>query len=89
MIMYGHGYGMASWYWMSMAPAMIVVAGLLVALLVYAARIGSRSPSDDRSTSSAEATLTERFARGEIDTEEYEQRLRTVRARRTLQSPGG
>ena len=33
----------------------------------------------DRREDSAEETLRQRFARGEIDTEEYEQRLRILR----------
>ncbi|MEU8609469.1 hypothetical protein AB0C29_15855 [Actinoplanes sp. NPDC048791] len=66
-MMYGNGMG-AGWTLMIFAvvlPALLLTAGLIAAQLW-------RHP--------AERLLAARFARGEIQTEEYEQRLHTLRA---------
>ena len=70
-----HGYGMgAGWSLVLFAialPALLLAAGLIVAQLQRA----PRAPEPD-----AERVLADRLARGEIEPEEYEQRLRTLRA---------
>jgi putative membrane protein len=64
--------------WVVMVLMMLVVWGLLVALIVWLAR-GSRgsdaSPSTPRTGSpSPEDVLGQRYARGEIDDDEFERR---------------
>jgi putative membrane protein len=74
-------WGVFGWLWM-LIP--LLFWGGLLALIAWAVmRIfpGGRSSSGphEGSARSAEDTLRERFARGEIDAEEYEERLRILR----------
>jgi putative membrane protein len=81
---------MSAWGWVEMALGLIVVIGLLavgVALLVHAGRRPSDAPHPQPS-SSPEQLLAERFARSEIDAEEYQQRLATLRGMRTESGAG-
>ena len=66
---------------------LLVVLGLVVFALIkvfpdWQVRVGLNR-SEDRREDSAEETLRQRFARGEIDQEEYEQRLRILREEST------
>lgn len=67
---------MSGWTWLGMSLSGLLVTGLLVLgglLLVRAAR------RDDRSVpSTPEQVLADRYARGEIDEEEYRRRLATL-----------
>jgi putative membrane protein len=80
MMFNGHGMGIG---W-----TLILFAGVLPAVLIAVALIAAqirRTPDDPAGRAivpDAERVLAERFARGEIDSEEYEQRLRTLRAAR-------
>lgn len=79
--MMGQGWGVFGWLWM-LIP--LLFWGGLLALIVWAVmRIfpGGRGGSEPREggVSPAEETLRERFARGEIDAGEYEERLRVLR----------
>jgi putative membrane protein len=79
-MMDGHGMG-ASWTLVIFAvalPAMLLAAGLILALLwpgPAAPRPAGADPLGE-----AEQVLATRFARGDIQTEDYEQRLHTLRA---------
>jgi putative membrane protein len=71
-----YGPGMSAWGYLLMTANMLlfwvlVVAGIAV-LVRYFWRPGPAGPG-------TEAILAERFARGEIDEEEYRSRLRTLR----------
>lgn len=72
--MWWHGNG-SWWSWLSMTLVMVGFWGLIiwgaVTLLRGGAGVENRSP---------ETILGERFARGEIDEEEYRRRLETLRA---------
>jgi len=60
---------------------MIVVWGLIILLIVWVARLfatGNSGSEKGRTDKSARQILDERFARGEIDREEYEQRKRAL-----------
>lgn len=82
--MMGSGTGMG-WGWMFGALVMVGVV-LLVVLAVRAIGGGvSSRPSDPRPTSGAPSgprrareVLDERYARGELTTEEYQERLRVL-----------
>jgi uncharacterized membrane protein len=65
-MMYSHGSAMG---WLFLLPVALLIALSLVALLAYRPHVGN----------SAERVLAARFAHGEIDAEEYEQRLATLR----------
>ena len=80
MMYYGHGMA-GGWTLVVFAvvlPALLIAAGLIVAQI--------RRTPDNRAGSTAvpdaERVLADRFARGEIDAEEYDQRLLTLRAAR-------
>jgi putative membrane protein len=80
MPMYGWNDG---WSWWAMALSMVVFWGLVVAGIVIVVRIlgkpaASRDGLDVRDGSEARRILEKRFARGEIDQEEYRSRLRTL-----------
>jgi putative membrane protein len=61
------------WIW---GTLMMVVAIAVIALVVW---LIVRNPrADDGRSTSARDILSERYARGEIDSEEYEERLRKL-----------
>jgi putative membrane protein len=71
------GPGGGGWVgWFFMAFMMMVFWGLLIVLVVWLVRTTRPFPGKDdgRDRSNALAILEERFARGEIDREEFEQR---------------
>lgn len=67
-----HWYGMQPWGWISMAVFWVAI----VALVVWGVRSsgGTARPDPDQ----AMRILEERFARGEIDQQEYEERRRVL-----------
>jgi putative membrane protein len=83
--MYG-GHGMGTWWGpfmgilMLAAAAAVVVAGILA--LRHFWHIGERGQGRDAADGQARAILDERYARGEIDREEY------LRRRRDLEGKG-
>jgi putative membrane protein len=64
------------WGWLFPAVGMLVFLGLLAAVLVALLRQPGERPS---SSYGPERILAERFARGEIDQEEYERRREVLR----------
>ena len=77
------GYGMGVGGWLAMTLIVVVSVGLVAAATVAVVR-GMRPA--DRGTGTGrftaddpERVLADRFARGEIDVEEYKARLRTLR----------
>jgi putative membrane protein len=77
----GHGRGMWPWWmggWGWLWAALLVV--VIVLLVVWITR-GSGPPSTGGGRDDALRILEERFARGEIDREEFEARRRTLRGR--------
>lgn len=61
--------------WLVAAMLLLVFAAAITALLVML----FRRPSDQQAPYGPERILAERFARGEIDEEEYRQRSRVLR----------
>lgn len=72
--------GMMAWGWI---VGILLIAGV-VALIVYAltGRRGTSTSSD------ALGILRERFARGEIDQAEYDERARVLRGQPPSEKPG-
>ena len=69
----GHMWGWgAGWMWLSMVAFWLLVA----ALVVFAIRGGTRR---EPPRSSAMDILADRYARGEIDADEYQARLRVLK----------
>jgi putative membrane protein len=82
MMYYGHGH-LSGWGWFGMTIGMIAFWGLLIALavLVYRAFTGDNSPSGRNAgptSTDPRQILAQRYARGEIDEDEYQRRLATL-----------
>lgn len=80
--MFWYDHGMGGWGWVAMSFSMVLLVALAVAALVLLLRSVERFPSGPAQPPagpSAKQVLAERFARGEIDEEEYEQRLTALR----------
>jgi putative membrane protein len=76
MMWYSHDGG---WWWLMVVTSSIVCLALVsgvIALVVWAVRTPERSEPTQQS--SARAILEERFARGEIGVDEFQQRLRLL-----------
>jgi putative membrane protein len=72
-----HGYG-TMWPMSAMMVGWLALTALVVALVVWAVVRGAR-PTDNRDVNEApRRILAERYARGELDTEEYTKRLATL-----------
>jgi putative membrane protein len=76
-MMYPYGGGMGTGGWALMALGSVVLLGLLVAATVAVVR--GLSPSQPAGPSSAEQMLADRFAHGDIEADEYDKRLHTLR----------
>jgi putative membrane protein len=72
-MMWGYGWG----WWVFGMLMMLVFWGGLAALIVYLVR-GGPGRDSGRSAPDARAILEERFARGEISREEFEERKRVL-----------
>lgn len=67
------------WAWLAMVASMALFWGLVIYGLVTLAR-STRTPSPGVGDGSdPEEILRDRFARGEIDAQEYQERLRVLR----------
>jgi putative membrane protein len=79
---YDHMDGFGAGQWIAMSIMMVLLVGLLVALVVWLVRSTSQPSrgAPPAATSSAEQVLAERFARGEIDEEEFTRRRALLRA---------
>lgn len=78
----GFGYGMSGWGWIAMTIGSVLFWGLLVTAgaLLLRAWWRSSQTSPPPAPPSPEAVLADRFARGEIDEEEFHQRLAALRS---------
>jgi putative membrane protein len=75
-MMFWTDHDLSGWGWVAMVTGMVVFWGLLIALAVILVR-GLNRPADHAHgpRPSPDQLLGERFARGEIDEEEYRRRL--------------
>ncbi|MFE2476027.1 SHOCT domain-containing protein [Streptomyces sp. NPDC059389] len=81
--MFWYDHGMGGWGWIAMSLSMVLLVALAVAGVVLLLRSVDRFPSAlarPPAAPSAKQVLADRFARGEIDEEEFEQRLTALRA---------
>lgn len=79
------GYGMNVWGFALMTVSMVLFWALIIAAMVALVRYVGRTGRVERGTVSAEDLLRERFARGEIDEDEYRRRLQTLAEHRHRQ----
>jgi len=78
--MYSYGDHMSGWGYALGIISMVLLWSLLVLAIAAAVRYLGRSRRESSPPPpSAEQLLAERFARGEIDADEYRQRLGTLR----------
>lgn len=71
MMFWDHG-GWGSWDWLAMSMMMVAFWGLVIALILWVTRSARTGRTTD--TARAHDVLAERFARGEIDAEEFTHR---------------
>ena len=71
-----NGYAMSGWGWLLMTLGMLGFWALVA--VVALALLRRPGPPDQQRQPGAEEILAERLARGEIDPEEYRQRLQTL-----------
>jgi putative membrane protein len=86
-MMYGYGSGIGGWGYALMAISMVLFWGAVIYGIVALARYTRRDGPQRREPAESpapepEGLLAERFARGEIDEDEYYQRLTSLRAAR-------
>jgi putative membrane protein len=78
-MMYWYGSGMSGWGYALMTISMVLFWGAvivgIVALVRHFGRGGQQTLAPPSQPAAPEQLLAERFARGEIDEEEYRQRL--------------
>lgn len=72
------GYGMTTWGWIFMVVLWVAIIAIIVIVALRVLRPGDdRSPAAPRPVDALEV-LDQRYARGEIDTDEYLLRRRTL-----------
>ena len=82
MMWYGGDWGWGAW--IVMAVGMVVFWALVITAVVFAVRYlagprGTAASTSGSGRTHAEGVLAERYARGEIDDDEYRQRLALLR----------
>jgi len=83
-MMFWYGNGMSGWGYVLMSISMVLFWALVIAGVIALVRYLGRSPRHTHDLGTArpapEQVLAERFARGDLDDEEYRRRLETLRA---------
>ncbi|MCX4585794.1 SHOCT domain-containing protein [Streptomyces sp. NBC_01481] len=81
-MMFWFDHDVSGWGWFAMAASMILFWVLIIIAVVLLFRALGQTPEHTHSPSvpSPEQVLAKRFARGEIDDEEYRRRLATLHA---------
>ncbi|GAT71025.1 membrane protein [Planomonospora sphaerica] len=76
-----HEHGMSGWGWLAMSIGMVIVWALIIAgtAVVFRYLGTAQRTAAPPAGPSPQDLLAERFARGEIDAEEYRSRLETLR----------
>ncbi|MFB6871542.1 SHOCT domain-containing protein [Streptomyces sp. NPDC056323] len=81
-MMFWFDHGVGGWGWFAMSASMILFWALIIIAAVLLFRSLGRTSEHTHSPArpSPEQLLAERFARGEIDEDEYQRRLTALRA---------
>ncbi|MEV8550210.1 SHOCT domain-containing protein [Streptomyces glaucescens] len=83
--MFWYDHNLSGWGWFAMSASMILFWVLIITLGVLLFRALARAGNTETATGTREADpeklLAERFARGEIDEDEYDRRLTVLRGR--------
>ena len=90
-MMWWYGSGMGAWGYALMAISMVLFWGVLIVIVVALIRYfgrGGQQEAGQTEPSSPERLLAERFARGEINDEEYQSRLASLRSAGHTTAPG-
>jgi len=80
-MLYGNGMGSGGWILMTLSTVALwalLIAAVVVAVRALKPQVPGAMPPGSGSTA-AEDVLADRFARGDIDADEYDRRLRTLR----------
>jgi putative membrane protein len=89
-MMFWWGEGMTGWGYALMSVSMVLFWGVvilgIVALVRYLARSGQSAGGAGAPRPTAEQVLAERFARGDIDEQEFQSRLVALRGRQQTAS---
>jgi putative membrane protein len=70
---------LSAWEWVWMTAMMVAFWGVIVWLVIYVVRSGGVHESTSQRDRSPEQLVDERFARGEIDEDEYVRRREALR----------
>lgn len=79
--MFWYGGGMSGWGYALMTISMVLFWALVIFGVVALVRFLTRADQPTTTRSTPEQLLADRFARGEIDEQEYHQRLDVLRDR--------
>jgi putative membrane protein len=81
-MMYWNHHAMNGWGWFAMSISTVLLWALLITVAVLLFRTLNRTPGHPSTPVSAspEQLLADRFARGEIDEDEYRNRMAVLRA---------
>ncbi len=74
-MMYWFGNGMGGWAALTMLLGTVLLLGSIIAVIALVTSYVRRGPGPSGRDQRAEEILAERFARGEIDAEDYRARL--------------
>ncbi|MFF5159119.1 SHOCT domain-containing protein [Streptomyces sp. NPDC000348] len=83
-MMFWYGHGMSGWGWFGMSVGMVLFWGLVITALVLVFRAGNQPHEHlhqhphTPTAPTPKQILDERFARGEIDEDEYRRRLNAL-----------
>ncbi|MGW5723401.1 SHOCT domain-containing protein [Amycolatopsis sp. NPDC003865] len=84
-MMFWYGNGMGGWGYVLMTVGMVLFWGLVIFGVVALVRVLGRTPQHPTvppgGPAGPEQILADRYARGEIDEDEYHRRLGTLRGR--------
>ncbi|WP_198359503.1 SHOCT domain-containing protein [Streptomyces fildesensis] len=81
-MMFWHDHDVSGWGWLSMSAGMILFWALIITAVLLFFRTRNRDPEQPHISAgpSPEQLLAERFARGDIDEDEYQRRLAALRS---------
>lgn len=79
-MMFWYGSGMGAWGYAVTALSMVAFWALVILAIIGLVQYLSRGTGPSRARSAPEETLADRFARGEIDEQDYRQRLDILHA---------